>query len=366
MIAVAVLALPIVMVRKFDHSTAGLLVPAAYVLALLSLQGFVTFGLSTVLFGDFVRYMALGALFALAASRSVTTREITRFYVISCLPAALISVAGGLASAPWATNATGRVAGTFSHSNAAGAYFAVAALAGLGLWIVTRSRSAALVALLNLFGLLITQSLGGVIGLAGGVGAIVLFNARASATTRWITLLLSGLIALAGLTRTSVFGRIAEFRSVSIDYSLNTAAASDSFTWRIVNWVQLVDIWRESPIWGHGLGTTSYIQPLGTFAHSMPIEILVETGVVGLALATAILVSGLRMGVSLSKALHPLGPLTVGLLVFVVLNGSESNLLRYTAADFLLAALLGLAMGARRFQRDGAATLLSTSSTERT
>ena len=56
----------------------------------------------------------------------------------------------------------------------------------------------------------------------------------------------------------------------------------NSFNWRLAHWDTLLKAWKQSPIFGYGLGTTSIIG--GNEAHNDYVRWLVEGGVVGLGL----------------------------------------------------------------------------------
>ncbi len=342
------IALPVVLAGRSREHTARWMVPAVFFAALFHLPAVATFGLDSTLIGDVVRLLSIAAVFAIAAAQTPTPAEIQRFFVISCGPAVLVSLVGIALQAPWAIGWTGRAAGTFSHPNAAGAFFAIAMIIGAGLWLVHRSRLTALIVVGAAAALFATQSLGSVLGLAAAVAAILLWNTQMTRATRVIALGLTIGIGLAALTRTTVFARLAEFENFSLSDSLSSGVSEDSFSWRILNWARLLDIWSESPIWGHGLGSTSYIQPLGTLPHSMPVEILVEAGLIGLGLSILLFVRATRIAIRLSSLGEALGPVSLGLLAFIVVNGSESNLLRYTSADFVLAAFIGITVAVHR------------------
>lgn len=56
----------------------------------------------------------------------------------------------------------------------------------------------------------------------------------------------------------------------------------NSFNWRLAQWDRLLTAWKQSPIFGYGLGTTPIIG--GNEAHNDYIRWLVEGGIVGLGL----------------------------------------------------------------------------------
>lgn len=307
------------------------------------------FGWSGLWLGDAVRLLSVALLFATVVTwRHDHRLDLRRFYLLSCTPSVALAAVGALAGGTWALNPSGRLSATFSHPNAAGAFLAVATFLALALWLEDRSRVVMLVGLTALGGLLATQSLGAVLGCGMGVAVLWIMRQDLTRSTRLLLLALSCAVALAGLTQTSVFSRISEFQNISIDESLATGTSSDSLSWRILNWSELMEYWQQSPLWGNGLGTTSIIQPLGTLPHSLPVEVLVETGALGLAGLTVFIIFWARLGAKAAKAGSPQAPLLLGLIAFVVVNGSESNLIRYTAAEFLIVSFAAIAAHAVR------------------
>jgi O-antigen ligase len=72
-----------------------------------------------------------------------------------------------------------------------------------------------------------------------------------------------------------------------IDVSRAVLLASydnNSFNWRIAQWTSLVGHWQHSPMLGYGLQTTNSFGYLFAWAHNDYVRVLVEEGIVGLAL----------------------------------------------------------------------------------
>lgn len=61
----------------------------------------------------------------------------------------------------------------------------------------------------------------------------------------------------------------------------------NSFNWRLAQWDRLLTAWKQSPIFGYGLGTTPIIG--GNEAHNDYVRWLVEGGIVGLGLSLTFL-----------------------------------------------------------------------------
>lgn len=359
-IAISGLALALTLLAKgTEHGRiSSTLIPAAFVIVLFTLPGLAEYGVDTGMLSEVIRLLPIVTLFAVAAITPITIDQVQRLFLICCLPPVVIGLAGSLAQTSWAVSGGGRAVGTFSHANTGGAFFAVTVIIGVVLWTYHRWTSVAVTTVLALLAVLSTQSLGALIGLAFGLGVFALYHRRVSLTTRIIGLAgMTGLGILA-LSRTSAFGRLSEFRDFSLDEAAVSTTSSDSLSWRIINWRELLGHWTESPIWGHGLGSTVNIRPLGAPPHSLPVQVLVETGVIGFAILIVLIVRAISLGHRLTRMGSLFGPLTLALLGFIVANGSESNLLGYAATDFLLALFLGIASNQARVRvRDSPSTV---------
>jgi O-antigen ligase len=57
---------------------------------------------------------------------------------------------------------------------------------------------------------------------------------------------------------------------------------NNSFNWRIAQWDYLLRAWKQSPIFGFGLGTSVFISANGIVPHNDYVRALVEGGIVGL------------------------------------------------------------------------------------
>ncbi|WP_036484354.1 O-antigen ligase [Myxosarcina sp. GI1] len=56
----------------------------------------------------------------------------------------------------------------------------------------------------------------------------------------------------------------------------------NSFNWRLAQWTFLLQEWKLAPFLGYGLGLTTYLGPIGAYAHNDYIRVLVEEGLIGL------------------------------------------------------------------------------------
>jgi O-antigen ligase len=80
---------------------------------------------------------------------------------------------------------------------------------------------------------------------------------------------------------------------------VNDEIVTNSFTWRIVNWKLLYEKWTDKPFLGHGLNTSSIINPWYMYeAHNDYLRFLVELGLIGFSIYLWFLI---RVGFSIRK-----------------------------------------------------------------
>lgn len=183
--------------------------------------------------------------------------------------------------------------GSFVNRNHFAHLLAVAALLGLGLFGAERQRrqQPALLLLLGVgialavTGILGSQSRGGLLALAGGTIAFTLLGPSWQPRQRWLAALaIAGLgMLLALLLPAGVAERFARVGS-----ELHSEGSRPDL------WRGAVLLWRDNPWLGTGLGTYGDVSPATQspavpgrveHAHSDPLELLVETGLVGMAAA---------------------------------------------------------------------------------
>ena len=106
--------------------------------------------------------------------------------------------------------------------------------------------------------------------------------------------LIVGLVLIAGvigLFASTEFGqeRLASIANTpllnpDIDISqaiLLNSKDGNSFNWRLAQWTSLLESWRDSPIFGYGLKTSSYLSYIQSSPHNDYIRALVEGGIIG-------------------------------------------------------------------------------------
>lgn len=315
----------------------------------------VNFGYKFEYVGEIIRTTSLVAVLILAYRAGATDgRNAKRSFNWAVGLPALVVIVGYITN--WAPSLidTGRAAGTFSHPNAAAAFFTVGVIACLWSYRQLRSKISLCMALAGLVALLLTQSLGAIAAL--GIGGVVFFalNAKLSPWRRIGIILLGLSLFLTLFVLLGASGRLSEFQSLS--YS--GASDENSLDWRFANWQLLIPIWwKSAPLLGLGWASTRYeVQPMGTYPHSIVVQLLVEMGILG---STLVLVLTVVLGISIKRR-YGRNPDTaaalaaIGVCIFV--HGIESNWLNYSVAQYLALYVIGIMLGSSRLAgEDGGA-----------
>jgi O-antigen ligase len=219
-------------------------------------------------------YLALGAVIPIAVALGQLTRDVG-FYE----PSGLL-----------------RIQGTFSHPNAFGQYLAPFVLATVALATTTRGPTrwlslglaAGLVLLVTL-----TYSRTALLVVATGLVALPILQRRDLGLRSLGRALL--VVLVFGALGWLLVGRYIEqrFADVAInrmvwDLAL-TGASENSFTWRLINWAQLIQLGLSHRWLGHGAGMTTRLNPLINMENGLPfnahddfVRFFFEGGAVGL------------------------------------------------------------------------------------
>jgi O-antigen ligase len=339
-IACAAIALALIPNKaRYSARSGGLWIFLLGAVLVWTLVGLEMFGVDQYMLRESIRLASILALFFSVerVSGELDGKAISRLIASVVLPSAVILIMGTIFSVPALVQTSGRAAGTFSHANAAGAFMSVAALMSFAVFWFERSKLALLSGVLATSALLSTQSLGAFLGLGLAAVTLLIFTVKLSWARKIVVSVGLGVAAFCLISFTSLGERFAELQGFDISSAISTRTSTDSLEWRLINWQLLLQRWVEHPWFGYGLGSTgSQIMPLGAPPHSLPVQLLVETGLIGSGTLAVIFAWGsVKL---LQRAREGRWEATVGLaaLVLVVVNGSESNLLGYTAADYLL------------------------------
>ncbi len=178
-----------------------------------------------------------------------------------------------------------RANGTFAHPNSAAMFFAIGSAASLWLYLGGGRRLDAALTALFAASVLSTFSID---GLAALVAMLVALGALRPGPlrTKAVPWLVAGVAVFAFVATPLGSHRIARASTTNL-----AEANGSSLSWRIHKWEQLLPDWERAPVVGHGLGTT-ITEPgapgdryAGEPPHNEYVRLLVETGVLGLALA---------------------------------------------------------------------------------
>lgn len=323
-------------VRFLSAASACLLAGSIFVLLTWTLIGIYNFGLQSALVLVSLQYASYLAIFTASALvfRGRINDLTIPIAIVTFIPALLLIVTFTAGWTP-TINGTGRAVGSFSHANSAAAFFAAATLAALGLYFYNRAKILLLAALAGISALLLTQSLGALIGLAIGLIVLIVSNSQLSITRRVLILVFFATLATFFFFSSAASQRLSELENLNPDRALSTGVSGNSVEWRFINWQLLLELWgSDAPILGFGIGATrSFVAPLGAPPHSLFIEWLVEFGILGatvIALSAFIFIRTVRRIRS-----RNLRAAAWSLAALFVANGTASNLLGYSAAMFL-------------------------------
>lgn len=142
------------------------------------------------------------------------------------------------------------------------------------------------------------------------------------------------LLAVFGLTWTALVPKAVRERvtmtydkDVAIEKS-GDATMDHSAEVRIELWTDALELFKSNPLLGSGFHTYAYMKRVGSYAdtHNIYLKVLIETGLVGLALFLWLLAKTLRVGYGLfRKSRDPFfSALGLGLAVWVVSNATAS------------------------------------------
>ncbi|MCK8616202.1 O-antigen ligase family protein [Gordonia sp. C13] len=313
---------------------------------------FYYFGLSAEPVVYLLKLSSLIPIFLLARSVSSTPQSSVRATALlswsATLPCALLL--GGLILLPGLTvGENGRPSGTFVHANAAGSFISIAVV--ILVWLcLTQSRRFLVPVCVALVALVLTGSLNAVI--TAVVGVIVLCCwLPTTAVARFAGVILCGLGSWLVVILTPLGGRLEEALASDFSSAIALGVSRNSLEWRFINWSLLLDTWRESPTFGWGIGSTStVIQPLGGPPHSLSVQLLVETGILGVILTMifgAICIASFYRNLRIDPR-SPYLAIGAAVTVSLLVNGLASNLLSSGAALYLAALLYGICGGLQR------------------
>lgn len=298
-----------------------------------TLVGLGVYGVQLSMLNDSLRIFSIVAIGSAAAAAVAKRggRSITNVIILAALPSAALTFAGWAFQIPGLySDVTGRGFGTLTHPVAAAAFFSIVAVlalyAALHYGIHWHLGSLGIVTL----AVIATSSLGGLATIAFGLVVLLLLLERGTRgrLAAFVFVALGGLVSLSFFGST-IFSRLDELGSTAT--ADQSAGGENSLDWRFRNWQALLKFWEQQPVIGWGYGSTSdLIRPLGELPHSGPVQLLVETGVLGLVFAFGIVVAAFVVIVRMWRA-GERNPASLRLTVLgtILVNSLSSNTLGY-------------------------------------
>jgi O-antigen ligase len=218
----------------------------------------------------------------------------------------------------------GRFNWLYLHPNIAGAFLGIGVTVALAL-LLRRGEPGSLFApwplaayivlfLVNLGGLLATQSRGALTGAVLGIVLVLLFSGHRG---RWVDRLL--VCACVG----TIGWALAESGIISYWQRGESQQQLSTLNSRTEVWGQAWQLFERRPFLGHGFTSARGVF-LRTFdlggAHNAYVEVLVNSGAFGIAWWGALLLIALAGANRLRRRGHPDGPLLLGVLGFLLVN----------------------------------------------
>lgn len=180
-----------------------------------------------------------------------------------------------------------RIYGSFAHPNSFGLYLVFFILLTLWAYIESKSKLWFMLIIVEVVCLIFTFSFSSYVLMLMSFFLIV-FLKRGKRRVKLFLLFLLVFSGLILINRPEFKKRWERIKLINIEKTLQEKVVVDSFTWRIVNWTNLLEIWKDRPILGTGLQTIELVNPwktiegIGYAAHNDFLKILIETGIVGL------------------------------------------------------------------------------------
>lgn len=344
---IGAIALVLALVPSRARLSPKMHLPIAVTLLVLAFGTWVsigTFGFNMGAVRQAVLMASIVAVFVLAFRCGVERRDAALKQLLwTPLPSAVISVGGSLLLMPVLISSGQRMSGTFAHANTAGAFFAIAILVILAVSWQLSFRLGLVLAAVAGTGLVMTGSIGAWVGLIAAALVFVLFAPKLDGSRKAMLIVLGVAVGTAVVLIGGAPERLSEFDGLNASAAIDAGESTNSMEWRFVNWTLLLQLWAQRLWLGYGLGsTTTIVMPLGAPPHSLPVQLLVELGVIGAAVVAMLVVGACAYIVRAIRRGRWEGALLLAMGAFVLVDGSESNLLNYTPAMYLLALAAGI------------------------
>lgn len=310
--------------------------------------------------------MLLGLVVAGAARSERTLRVIAWGFVVCATASALVALAQAselavLAPVARLTSATEnldprRVPGPFNNPNGLAAVLTMAMPLAVALYAGTRRvrrRAAVLLILATLsLALILTYSRSGWVGAVTGLTVLLMCRA-----IRPRIVLPLGVMAAAALALYFAVGGHESLVRVRLgELALDTVFGVNSFAERLVLWDKALTITRQHPIVGIGFGNFPSAEIAGRFrwvgglvTHNVFLTVLVELGIAGLAVFTALIARTCANFISSARGREDAGLslLSWGFLAVMVSYFTGQGMAHGALVSELMWVLIGLSFAAR-------------------
>lgn len=180
-----------------------------------------------------------------------------------------------------------RIHGTFAHPNSFGLFLVFFILLTYWKLSITKTLVWYIILLIEIFCLIFTFSFSAfILLLLSGL----LITIKHSPKVRLILVISLVIFIIFAINRPEFKIRWERIQLINLKATLIERDVVDSFTWRIVNWMNLLELWKGYPIIGIGLNNIEVMNPwktlegVGYAAHNDYIKILTETGILGFIL----------------------------------------------------------------------------------
>jgi putative inorganic carbon (HCO3(-)) transporter len=401
LVAVALIAYALSLLSRRDASAR--LSPWSAPIALFLLVGLLSTGWvasASAAAKELLRWLELGGAFALVVALVRDARQARGLLFVLLLGGLAESLVGAvqfllqIGPPSFEVGRFLRAYGTFGQPNPYGGYLAMilpvaVAIVWTSLPLLARWRSAGprrlawpayalLVAAACAIGLGMSLSRGAWLGATAGLLALMMAGGRRSLLTVLVGLFVGALVALLGAFEALPASAVERVTSITRYFGIFDVreVTLTSENWAVVermaHWQAALRMWEASPWLGVGIGQYAvryedyflpgWLDPLG-HAHNYYLNVLAETGLLGLASYLLMVLSWLAMTYRLARGARTPLARAVGLGVLGVATATATHNLfdnLYVAGmNVHLGLLLGLAAGAGRWEvadvRDGIA-----------
>jgi O-antigen ligase len=306
---------------------------------------------------EWIRLASLFTIYALSyqLAQIMDYRNIIR-YIFFALPVPLLlGLYQVITSTGIKVDGINRVSGTLAHPNSFALFLVL--FIGLTLWKVISKKNKALWLLLlmtEMFVLINTFSIGGIAMFIIMCTVLIFRTMKKKYRIIGAVFVLSVIIGFslhpAGQLRIAEISRTGDPLEAM---KTGRISGEGSFAWRILNWRMFFEEWKERPLLGYGLSTTTeMVSPMGNIPHNDYLRFMVETGLIGLLVFLWFLI---LLGKEIWKAccasnmVNPefsnLAFIVFSIYMAWVAGSFADNFITATGFQYYFWALLGILMG---------------------